>query len=443
MSYNNFNKQLLTRYVESECKRQLFLDLAYAMPEKWYTDDRKIEKPEKIRKMPKLLVKLGKKYEQKVYSRLKLIKGAHFNLDHKDRVDETYLNPSLFTQLYEELKESPITDFILLEHQFEVPDSFLDYIFPPKEGIMEVPVNYGEQRPDIMVIGTSNSKKEDEVFELLNDGIIRKVPESELNSRYGINIIDIKNTREDHVGKKQFIEIFYYLWTLSYYLKQYKLDDKFFVHIDYNGIFPQYNEEELLNLRSFEDLFELTIEIRWDESIQVFIDTIEKIKKLWFKAPLPIESTSVNIQPSCGYCYFIEDCKKSLGMDGVKEPKDWSLKLIPCTSMSIAQQLVKLGFQTISDVADRINKTPVGNTPNPLYSELPLLENKALALVNDKVVFPRPGHTHTYTLPKFSPIAITFAVETDPANERVYAAGFFLQMSTFASAPFSGVFDKW
>jgi len=430
--------------MESDCKRQLFLGLAYAMPEKWFTDDRKIEIPKPIRKRHEFLLIRGKNYEQNVYSRLKLIEGAYFNMDHEGNVDETYINPAMFSHLYDELKKSHVNDFILLEYQFEVPDSFLYYIFEAKEGKHEIPVNYGEQRPDIILIGKSINKLKDDVYELLTDGTKRRVPEKELETRFGVNIIDVKNVREDHIGKKQFIEIFYYLWTFSYFLKENNLDDKFYVRIDYNGIFPQYSDNELLDLQTFDDLNEATIKINWDESLQIFVETINKIRKLWAKAPIPIESTPVNIQQTCGYCFYIEDCKKSLGMDGETETKDWSLKLIPYASSSIAQQLISdHKFQTIGDVAEKINSIRIGNTPNPIYSELPLLRNKALALINDIIVTPKVGHTHSYAIPRFSPISITFAVETDPITEKVYAAGFFLQMYTFANSNYSNVFDNW
>jgi len=444
MSSNNFNKQMLARYMQSECKRQLFLDLAQVMPEKWYTDKRKIEIPKKIRRMHNKLLELGHTYEQNVYNKLRFIKGAQYNVDQKGKVDDTYINPEMFSELYDELKNSPLNDFILLEYQFEVPDSFLHYIFDAKGGVQEIPVNYGDQRPDIMLIGSTGNNLKNEVNELLPDGSIRRVPENELKTRFGVNIIDVKNIREDHIGKKQFIEIFYYLWTFSFYLKEHNLVDKFFVRIDFNGIFPQYNEYDLASLSTLEELVKLTIKINYDESFQIFIDTINQIKKLWNKAPIPIESIPVNIQPSCGYCYFIEDCKKSLGKDGETDPKDWSVKLLPYTSSSIAQQLInEHKLETIGDVADKINMIKVGNTPNPIYPELPLLENKALSIINDQIVLPSAGHTHSYAIPRYSPISVTFAVETDPANDRVYAAGFFLRMYAFANSYFNNIFDKW
>ena len=443
MSSNNFNKQLLTRYVESECKRQLFLDLAQIKPTEWYIDKRPIEPPKRKQKRAHLLKELGKIYEQKVYSKLIKLIGAKYYLNSKNNVDETYLNPSLFSKLYDDLKKAPFNDLILLEHQFEIPDSFFMDLFPKKGSSYEIPVNYADQRPDIIVIGKSLNNCKDKVLELFPDGVISEVPKNELNFRFGINIIDIKNIREDHIGKKQFIEIFYYLWTLARYLKEHDLDRKFFIRIDFNGIFPQYNDDDLNTLLNFDDIIKKSIFIHWNESYQIFIDIINKIKKIWSLCPLPIESIPLNIQASCGYCYFIEDCKKTLGMDGLKSPKDWSLKLIPYTSASIAQQLIDLDFHTIEDVAIKIDNVKVGNTPEPIYSELPILKLKALALVNDKIIYPKSGQAHTYSIPKYSSIAVNFAFETDPANERVYGAGFFLDMNTSTKAPFSGVFDNW
>ncbi|MBY9008061.1 MAG: hypothetical protein KGD63_15070 [Candidatus Lokiarchaeota archaeon] len=442
MSVENFSKQLISRYIETECERQLFLDIAQKFPEKWYTDKRKIERPKYIRKNVELLKELGKKYENDVYSTLLKFKGIKYNNNGPKIVEDTYLNPFLFKQLYNEMKTSHNKDFILLEHQYEIPESFFQDLFPPKNSDDKIPVNYAEQRPDIIIIGNSLSESLNSIFELKPKGIIREVPKDELNYRYGINIIDIKNIREDHIGKKQFVEIFYYLYTLSYYLHEYNLENKFFIQIEFNGIFSKFDKEILNNFKSVKDIIDFTILIHWKESHQLFIDIIEKIKNLWLKCPVSIESIPVNIQIKCGHCYFIEDCKKTLGF-GIKEPKDWSLKLLPHTSNSIALKLDDLDFRTIGDVANNINKIPIGNTPEPIYSELPLLGLRARSLMNNEEINPDPGHIYTYTLPKFSSFSVTFALETDPANERVYTAGFLVEMFTSPNAPFSGVFDNW
>ena len=63
-----------------------------------------------------------------------------------------------------------------------------------------------------MIIGNTINGYQDKTFELLPNGNYRRVPKSELNKRFGISIFDIKKTQGERVGKKHFVEIFYYLW---------------------------------------------------------------------------------------------------------------------------------------------------------------------------------------------------------------------------------------
>ncbi len=443
MPSNNFNKQLLTRYIESECERQLFLDLAQAFPHYWYTDRRNIKYTKFRRKQSDFLKTLGNIYEDNVYNSIRKFHSAKYNKGKFNSIDETYINPSVFLDLYDELKESPSKHLMLLEYQFETPESFLKDIFPTRNNIHEIPVNFSEQRPDIIIIRKLNKIHDQNIIELRYDGTIKEIKESEYDSRFSINIIDIKNVREDHIGKKQFLEIFYYMWTLSYYLKEHKLDTKYFINVNSNGIFPQYETNELEAISNVEDIFSYIVEIKWEESYQIFVDLMSNIKTLWLSCPRSIESVPLNIQSSCGYCYYLEDCKTILGMDGNRKPNDWSLKLLPYTSSSIAQQLEDKGFHTIGDILSKIDSIQIGNIPEPLYSELPLLKLKAKAIVYNDIMKPTAGYTHTYSIPRFSPLSITFAVETDPANERVFAFAIYLNISVTPNTPYIGIFDNW
>ena len=62
-----FDKQVLTRYIQNECERQLFLDLSRSKPDLWRKPNRKLENPKRIRRSSDYLIKLGSEYEQKVY----------------------------------------------------------------------------------------------------------------------------------------------------------------------------------------------------------------------------------------------------------------------------------------------------------------------------------------------------------------------------------------
>jgi len=443
MGKNYFSKQALTRFIQTECERQLFLDLASPKPALWLKPNQKIEKPKRLHKGNQNLEELGRKYEQVVYSQLISFKDVIFKKDRNNDITSMELDATL-DNIHSILSSKTLEYLILLEAQYKNPKSFFRDLFDLKNPNDAIPIEYYNQRPDILVIGNvpyKNSKGP--IKELLVDGTVREVPDAELDTRFGISAIDIKNIREINIGKKQFTEIIYYLWTLSYFLKENNLDKKFFVRIDGNGIFPKLRKDELDEIKTLDNIIENSIQIHWEDSFRNFTNLTLKIKELWTKSPCAIKSIPVNIQVGCGYCFYIEDCKISLGMDGKTPPEDWSLKLIPYTSMSIAQQLIERGFNTIGDVANNISNIKVGGVPEPIYPELPLLELKARALMEDKLINPPPGHVHAYSIPKYTSIAINFSVETDPANQRVYTAGLFLFISVSSKAPFSLIYDNW
>ena len=65
---NKFSKQTLTRFVQTECERQLFLDLAQLKPDLWISPNRPIEKPVIQRHGSNYLELMGQEYEQLVYA---------------------------------------------------------------------------------------------------------------------------------------------------------------------------------------------------------------------------------------------------------------------------------------------------------------------------------------------------------------------------------------
>ncbi|MBY9003293.1 MAG: ATP-binding protein [Candidatus Lokiarchaeota archaeon] len=440
MKKRNFNKQVLTRFIQTECKRQLFLDLSQTIPKLWRDPNRLLVDPQRIHRSSENLTELGRRYEQSVYEQLINLKGATYQLNPEKNVKKSYLNPILLLNYY---NQEHTESMVLLEHEYRIPPSFFIHNFFPGSKTGTTPFFWAKQRPDLMII-RHETDLDKQFHELLADGALRAIPREELKTRYSISVIDIKNIRDENIGKKQFIEVLYYMFTLTHYLIDNKLSSKFFVNIEYNGIIPRLNEKKLLEIKNIEDLIPETITVQWEESNLILRDVISQIKNLWKLAPCDIDDIPVNIQPNCGFCYFIEDCKDSLGMDGKTKPNDWDLALIPYTTMSIAQQLRnEYKFSTIDDIASRINTIHIGDTPKPIYSELPLLELKARAIIEDKMIKPKPGQIHAYSIPKYSTIGINLAVETDPANQRVYAAGLFLFMSVHSKAPYSRIYENW
>ncbi|MHA1474217.1 MAG: hypothetical protein ACTSQ5_03420 [Promethearchaeota archaeon] len=441
---SNFGKNFFTRFIEDKCDRQLFLKLCQNN-QKWMDPSRDIAKLKRPVKKNEYILKLGQLYEQKVYSFLiKPLITKYLQNKSTRKIIQSNLKSNDLSDCYTEIQGGKSSYIILLEKEFQTPISFKQSIFPSKKVGDPVPVKFSDQRPDIIIIRKiSEGKKKKKIYELLPNGERRILPITEIDDRLSINVIDIKNTAEQDIGKKHFIEIMLYLRAFSNFIYEHKLEKKFFVSISENGIFPKYDEDILKKIKNFSSFADLILNIPWNESDRIFTNTVNKLQELHKLSPCAVEDTSVNIHPNCGFCPFLEDCKITLGMNDMDHPKNWSLKLIPFNSMSISQQLESYGFKTIGDVNKGFKKIKVGNTPSPLYPELPLLEMKVKSLINNYITTPKPGKVHSYCIPKFTPISLTFAIETDPSSDRVFAAGIYLKMIVSKKAKNYNIFKKW
>ena len=440
-----FSKTLLQSYIITRCERRLFLELSRSKPGFWLNPLRDTKKSKRIQIPTDLIKELGKDYEQKVYSRLRYIKNMKFREKNGD-IDILKLTSIEFGKYFKFLKENPGEDIALLEFEYKIPELFFKHLFPIKKNENRIPVKYGNQRPDIVILGNSINSTVHEVFELLADGNFQKISQNKINNRVGISIFDIKKTQEERIGKKHFVEIFYYMWTLAQYLKFNNLDTKFYVRANFNGIFPEHEESILDRINDLNSIIEgkLVTPINWEESKRIFFRLARRIRHLWDMSPCSIESIPLNIHQGCGYCQYIEDCKITLGCNDHNDPSKWSLKLIPFTSQSIAEQLIKdYNFNTVGDVVQNIDTVIVGNTPKPLYSELPLLKLKAQALAQDKLIYPGFNQTHSYAIPRYSHIALTFGVEYDTNNEKVFSVGIYLKMFVPPGVRYFTIFSNW
>ncbi|MHA1745610.1 MAG: AAA domain-containing protein [Promethearchaeota archaeon] len=438
-----FGKPVFTTYIDTKCLRQLFLKLGKNNP-RWIAPNREIKKRSSITWDTKFIQNQGRIYEQKAYSALCKLPNILAQKSSTTKVVvTTFLTPKYLLDIFSLLKSNSWSEVILLEHQFQTPESLLKQIFQPKKDDPSIPVVYSNQRPDIITIRKIFHGASKKYLQILPTGHLRISPVAKSETRFAINIIDVKNIAEEKIGKKQFIEVLYYMWSFAYFLKENKLDDKFMVVIDGNGIFPNRTPEELTAIHTYSDILYKCVTIEAQHTFRLFQDTLNEISSLWNHAPCPIESTEVNIQDDCGYCPYLEDCKETLGMGDKEHPENWSLKLIPYTSPSIAQQLESLGMKTIGDVVKYLPAIKIGNTPEPLYPELPLLKIRSLALQRNDLEYPPSGQIHTYSIPRYTPIALTLALETDPSSERVFAFALYLDMSVPNSAKNFLKFKQW
>ncbi len=180
--------------------------------------------------------------------------------------------------------------------------------------------------------------------------------------------------------------------------------------------------------------------------MHLFESVRRRVRELRESAPRAIESVDARIQPACGRCPYLEDCKQSLQPSTA--PETWDLGLIPYLRQGSAEQLRALGFRTVGDVASRVRDIPIGSTPQPIYAEVAPLELKARALVQQKELPATPENTAgqrmlSIALPRFTNIDLFFDVETDPTNEVAFALAISLEIDAFSKAPFIEQHNAW
>jgi hypothetical protein len=444
------SKQVFKHFAEFECDRQLFIDLGEHDP-RWLAPLRTIERPPfSVGGARSGIAELGRAYERSVYDLLTRNPAARFkpSLATDAPVVPAPLDAPLLVSLHEELTtRAPLAERYLLEHAWVTPSAFVDLALGP--GAAEplvVTKDPGSLRPDLLVVGNAfDAARPDPVLEVLPDGRLRALTDPERASRVGINVMDIKHVHEQGVGRGHLIEILYYALALSAQLDVLALRDRFFVRADGNGIFPKRELAALATLLAGSPR-ELIVPLAWRDTVHLFESTQKRARELRQSAPRAIETVDARIQPACGRCPYLEDCKQSLqpGTD----PATWDLALLPNLRQGTAEQLRALGFRTVGDVAERVRDIQIGTTPQPIYAEIAPLELKARALRDRRELAATPENTAgqrmlSIALPRFTNIDLFFNLETDPTNEVVFALALGLDIDAHPSSVFLDAHNAW
>ncbi|MCY3412594.1 MAG: AAA family ATPase [Candidatus Heimdallarchaeota archaeon] len=429
---SELSKTILDAYIAHQCERQLFINLG-RNDSRWMSPVVEIAKLESIRRGPPgMLAQMGKDYEQKVYASLRRFPNAVFSETAEGKITFNTISKDDLEQLYSAFIQDRKTR-IYLEAGIPIPDIFYRMIFNLKDD-EEIPVkSYTKTSyPDIIILGEPGNTQ----LEL--DGSIRPLSGSEQENKIGITIIDIKKTNEEEVGKKYFIEILFYALAIRYFLEDTGLSNKFYLNPVGNGIFPSVDQ---INLNLLSDLRMTIQEMDWEENYRLIESLLAKIRDLWVKSPMSLEDTETYIKSKCGRCEYYDDCLNREGING--NPKDMSVKLLPYTSLSTVKQLDTYNINTVGELMNKINTIIPGNTPKPIYPELPLLRLKGKAISSNSSIIPDEGDIHSVSIPKFSDIAITINFEEDPTHDRVFGFSLFLRITSSTYTPYFNKMVEW
>lgn len=426
------SKQELASFIDFECERKIFVELGIKDPN-WMNPDRKIIPLDRHRLgIEELTTKIGKIYEQRIFKSMNRLR-TKFNTSADGNITRTSFNKEKLEEIYQDVLDNG--SLIVFEYGIRPPAFFYRGLFDPSNPASKSIENMDCSNiiyPDLLIF-----KPPMVDTELLPDGTTAGIEAD--SSRVGISIIDIKSSHEENIGKKQFIEIFFYANALQAYLKENNLLSKFYVSTNNNGILPKLEDPYF---DSLDELLERTVEIDWFDSSRIYSSTITILQKLWRSAPLAIEDVDLNLNTKCGRCSNLKDCLTDLGF--YKDNKSIAdIRLIPYIKPAIVEQLEEKGIGTLGELEDKIDSLTVDDLPDPLYPEIPMLKLKTSSIVSGIQKTPEKGKLFSAKLPNFIDIAIIMNGELDPLTNRVFAAAFNLNVFVSDSSYHSEQFKEW
>ncbi|RMG33788.1 MAG: hypothetical protein D6732_11375 [Methanobacteriota archaeon] len=408
-------KRVLVEWVDFECDRQLFLNLA-EKDRNWIEPFRQLTLSKRYSQRSKL--RYGNLFEHRIYQNiLNLPNNVIANEKPNGEIEETVLTRNFLANAS---FEEPL---ILLEHSFIVPKQFWDNLFPKSK-----PKEYSDRlRPDIMVFRKIDRSEKI----ILPSGEVSEIP-SDVENPIGICIWDIKITQEESINKKHFIEILHYISALQAFLKQEGLDQQFFILANENGIFPNKDRIQFFNFDQFQDHI---VSFKYQDLKHLYSKIQSKIRTLSSQIPTSIETIPLRIQPACGRCRYLDDCKETLGYK--KRPEDWSIDLLPYLEHATAEELKSMGINTIGQLYEQLPRIEPTSIPKPIYAELPLLRIKTEAILRTNRVPAPYGEAFTAAIPKFSDFSIIIDANLDPINDIVYNFGIYFSIFFSNNRPHS------
>lgn len=440
-----FDKKFFRNYVDSECQRQMLLCMARVIPACISPSHQIITRKDRFGM--KSVTERGKIYEQEVYDKLIALPQTKYVLGKNSMVIPLKLDAFKLNTYYDEIKGEDCDYLVLLEAEIFIPDSFFSLItnLKPSTSKADNPLfayldthsSISEKiRPDILIISKQTTLEEN-LVELMPDGTQKQLNKSE--SRLCISIIDIKITHPERVGKKQFIELIYYSLVLSDYLYTSNMSKFFYIGIKGHGIFPG---QQIQNYTSIEAFYSEIIDLNWNETMRLFSHSMIILGNICSNIPMNINDTECHIQPLCGRCDFLYDCVSNLGFkNGIPNPS-MDIQLIPYIANSTVQRLKQLGFRKLKQITESLAQFEIGDIPDPVYTELPLLLLKAEALSKNVTVLPDKRKISSVSIPKFSDMSLVFSLELDPLSQFVFLISFHLSIYV-AKTPYKKNFDSW
>ncbi|MDH5646146.1 MAG: hypothetical protein OEZ01_09075, partial [Candidatus Heimdallarchaeota archaeon] len=442
------DKKIFTDYADLQCDRQLFLKLSQIAEDNpgttwkdWRNEENIIPRSVYMASGP-FIDEFTSQNESRIYDALANFdanRRRHVNIPIKSfygsKAVDKYGTIRLSVQFLEDLFiNQPQVEVILVEHQFPVPQTYID----ENLGLWA-----SDCRPDIMLIKPMTSIEEELVGILDKDGKKIEVLKESLNRKLAIQIIDIKAVSENNLSMKYVNDLHYYLQIINSYIYKHNLQDRYVTLTDNNGLFPLSISPNIQSMGNFYENLKL---LYFTETLTLYSSPLQKIQEFRDKIPLARSSVAMKMSANCDKCNYLDDCLTTCNFNlaQVKFNPNTLIDVLPMISNSVVSQLNDLQVRDINQLANASNlvNNQIPQSINPI---IPLLDIKSKSALTNSTYSPPAGSIHNYAIPQYTHTVITFTLEKDPTSNYCYVFAIHLHslLSTNSNASFQTKFEAW
>lgn len=422
-------KQTISKFLENECKRQLFLNLQVESALDNTTYPKRIVRPaiQDVRE-------LGDQWEAekvddiaKTFGTARLIgdKSSKVITGTQGQILPLYDNAPLSAKL-----PLAVDNIFIVQGEYEVPDLFIQQQNLMRFTASPISLAFSKLRPDLIWVRSAGTYSQ----YVMENGQVTDI--SQGDTRLQLQLIDIKLTAEP--SRRHYVEIVYYIVTLAAWLKENGYDNNFVV-VPNGSIWPgSYDMSELrqTQLNGAKPLIsDLTKALSEDLEVVPFEPIVQRLN-IFFERDLVEVLTASDwkllnwhIKQSCSNCDF-------LGIDASpntpRHPNhchNEALQADKITRIAFLgrggkSELEAQGIITTAVLSTTAAQSPVFMGHNQLRAERNILKSRADSLSLNISIVPPGRQTTALPTPWACDLKIFLTLDFDPGSGLTYAFGF-------------------
>ncbi len=417
-----FKKQTISRYIKTNCKRFLALELYRDTADKSLAIQYDMPEPIVARPTATIFARAGVKAEKLLYDLILNEFGDEYSIIF----DKTLKSKERLLELFNNNLENKL---FLLEPEFLTDDLLEEFINQFDETLksFEDTLTISDIRPDIISVVIPS---DDEIYyEVKKDGSLRAINDN----RILLSVMDIKNTEKSNSGYDA--EVVLYSILLTIWLEKNNLSDKYVV-CSKSGIFPA-----SLKVNSFSEEYEPLSSVEINEKYNELLRYVEYVEHDQLvitlrniivndlipilKEPAKWKELQWHVGKKCGLCDWLayEDWLSNDNKDKITEQHCHCnalnidhLSQIPFLSSAMRKVLTNDKLDTMSKLEVTDGSEDTYKKHSKLKVNSTLIPKRANSIKNDSISY---EDRYIYSMPKFSLTNIFITLNFDPSTRIV------------------------